>query len=448
MTLRSGRAWGILGAGLLLLAFLALPGAPGDEGDGSTGGTVVLYLTGETRGVLEPCGCTSGQLGGIARRDAFLSRERPAEHGALVLDHGGLVDRPGRQAEIKFGVSLDAMGRMEYALANVGRGDLLMGVGRLLEATSAGNVEFVSANLRLEGQGRPFPAYRVVRAGEIAVAVFGILSPSFGPELGAGSYLFLDDPVESLREPVAAARNEARVLVLLAHAPAEEARKIAEALPDLDLVVFGSAEEEPTLGPARTGATTLVSPGAMGRFVEKVTIDLGAEGRPREIRCEAIPMDSSAGESERMKAILSDYQDRLELERVLEDRRQGPHPAGKYLGSEGCRDCHQLEYEVWQETRHAHAYDILVEKGHAWDPECAECHSTGFAYESGFVSPRLTPSLDGVGCEACHGPAEAHAVQNGVVKTEPVDAPRCRTCHTPTQTPHFDFESFFEKIKH
>ncbi len=409
--------------------------------------SVLLFYSGDTRGVLEPCGCTSGQLGGVVHRDSFLARARAARPDALVLDHGGLVDEPGRQPSMKFGVSLDAMRTMDYAVVNVGKGDLLQGVDSLVETAGASGLVFVSANVRIAGREPPFRAYRVVRAGDVSVAILGVLSPESGRGLGAGGYLVLEDPATALAPAIRQAREEAAVLVLLAHAGAEEAAAIAEACPDLAVVIHGGEEDEPS-EPVRVGRTLVVSAGSKGRHLGRIEIPLDEAGQPGEAAHEAIPMDEGTGESARMKDLLAAYQVRLREERILETRPRGEHPRGKYAGSAACQDCHEREYGIWRGTAHSHAYETLEREKHDWDPECAVCHSTGFAWESGFLSPSATPALGGVGCESCHGPGEEHAARGGEVPTEPVAATTCRTCHTATQTPHFDYRTFFEKIAH
>lgn len=47
----------------------------------------------------------------------------------------------------------------------------------------------------------------------------------------------------------------------------------------------------------------------------------------------------------------------------------------------------------------------------SWDARCAECHATGFkkAYDTNQRTYKSTQAEIGVGCEACHGPGQAHA---------------------------------------
>ena len=73
---------------------------------------------------------------------------------------------------------------------------------------------------------------------------------------------------------------------------------------------------------------------------------------------------------------------------------------------------HEPAYDVWEKSKHAHAYEALVKATRPalrqYDGECIVCHTVGFAYESGFKNERATPHLKNVGCESCHGPASEH----------------------------------------
>ena len=83
-----------------------------------------------------------------------------------------------------------------------------------------------------------------------------------------------------------------------------------------------------------------------------------------------------------------------------------------YVGTDACKRCHAAAYDVWEKSKHSHAYASLVKKTQPslrqYDAECIVCHTVGFGYESGFKSEKETPLLKNVGCESCHGPASEH----------------------------------------
>ena len=69
----------------------------GDSADPSE--SVTLFLSGHEAGTLKPCGCSSGQLGGLERRAALLD-EVPAAR-RFVVSTGSLVETDSEQDQIK-----------------------------------------------------------------------------------------------------------------------------------------------------------------------------------------------------------------------------------------------------------------------------------------------------------------------------------------------------------
>ncbi len=117
-----------------------------------------------------------------------------------------------------------------------------------------------------------------------------------------------------------------------------------------------------------------------------------------------------------------------------------------YSGNEICSVCHEAEFETWQFTAHASAFNTLVKHGANTDPECVSCHVVGFGETGGFVDSTTTTNLEDVGCETCHGRGGPHQspdlVQNGDY------APACATCHDDKHSLGFDYATFRPRISH
>ncbi len=73
--------------------------------------------------------------------------------------------------------------------------------------------------------------------------------------------------------------------------------------------------------------------------------------------------------------------------------------AHKYVGAKKCKTCHKANFKSWSETGHAKAYDLLSDDEKK-KPECTKCHITGTTAKGVL--------LEGVQCEACHGPGSAY----------------------------------------
>jgi hypothetical protein len=83
-----------------------------------------------------------------------------------------------------------------------------------------------------------------------------------------------------------------------------------------------------------------------------------------------------------------------------------------YVGSEGCKECHEKAYSSFMESPKAHSFESIARAAKGLEKaelnQCFECHTTGYGKEGGFKSEQETPQLKEAGCEVCHGPGGLH----------------------------------------
>lgn len=152
-----------------------------------------------------------------------------------------------------------------------------------------------------------------------------------------------------------------------------------------------------------------------------------------------------------------------------------------YVGSKACKKCHLSQHKSWSKSKLAKALETLqpgksveAKKKHGLDPEkdytkdeaCIKCHVTGFGAEGGYVVPdagdkksvKKAKTLEGVGCEACHGPGSEYSklfkeIQKskrtykvdevyaaGLTKVEEAVCVKCHNDKSPTYTEPFKFD--------
>ncbi len=117
------------------------------------------------------------------------------------------------------------------------------------------------------------------------------------------------------------------------------------------------------------------------------------------------------------------------------------------IGSDTCYACHELQGDFWKSTRHATAYDTLVQKKKNLDLECLSCHMTidipGGKFDSLVIDSLLSypEELQSVGCETCHGNGQKHLEDPErfrLVRTPGINI--CLTCHTDEHDDNFQYQ--------
>jgi hypothetical protein len=133
-----------------------------------------------------------------------------------------------------------------------------------------------------------------------------------------------------------------------------------------------------------------------------------------------------------------------EADAALQAQRTQAQMAGdRYLGEKTCRRCHEMEYQMYASQMHAHAFETLVKNQRESTPECQPCHVVGMGQPGGFVSRQATPDLVNVQCENCHGMGTRHPEEGAIAGPDV-----CMTCHTSSQSPHFQYDEMVAKIVH
>jgi hypothetical protein len=137
---------------------------------------------------------------------------------------------------------------------------------------------------------------------------------------------------------------------------------------------------------------------------------------------------------------------------AAKDERPAPVAAGRphYAGVEECGYCHKAQVAFWSKTRHAQAWETLVDVGKQWNRDCIGCHVTGWLEPSGSTLA-ANESLREVQCEVCHGPASLHVDADGKDRPRTIDkgpaADLCASrCHTAEHSDTFALEAYLRDV--
>ena len=450
---------------LSLLLFLfnqgcnSLCGKETEENLNIASSTPIIHVvfTGEENGYLEPCGCSEKQLGGISKRHTLINHLREKDENLLLLSLGDLTGKVGRQDEIKMETAFESLDLMGYVAHNLGEKDLEMGTDLLGYLSQISNVDLISSNIVFTTEVLGIKPYVIkeikTKDTTLSVGILGIVSP--GLVESAYQNMEVMDPVVSLTPLLSDLRDKTDILILLSHAEMEESIVIAEACPELDLIISGHLVDRPDLYREKVKNTYVIPVGEKGKYVGKITLspqqkqtgeDEYFNRLPPVI--EITPLDERFADSPDIAMLLRIYQERLKDEELLAQVFKSDLPSNlAFIANNDCAVCHNKIFKHWEGTGHASAYETLVKAEHEYDPECVECHVIGLNYFTGFETMESTPELKGVGCESCHGAGSDHketqSKDYGRVSVE-----NCEICHNDEHSPNFEFNDYWQKIKH
>lgn len=370
----------------------------------------------------------------------------------LVVDNGDVSAGYGRQSELKYETAMKAMAEIGYSAVNVGEQDLLLGIDYLRYVVDFTGIRLVSANI-VDSEGRPaFEPFVLDTVKDedtpLTAAVIGVISTEFKETIeGINPTLVVEEYEPVLERLVKELRPQADLLVVLAHMSDHESRAIALSLPEIDLIIASHSGDDPFPLPESEGDVPIAYAGAKGMHVGVADIAV-KESRAKMESYVVRALDQSLADSQRMAAILDDYQKMLKIEKLLESYPRRDYGEAEFVGDKGCIRCHSFSTWRFSGSKHAHAFDPIAEKERHYDPECVKCHTVGFGYKSGFLTPEATPDLRHVGCEDCHGAGSRHIEQPMELAYGEVKQEICVSCHDTENSPKFKYDDYIKQIKH
>jgi hypothetical protein len=397
--------------------------------------TVTIFLTGNTLSTLKPCGCSTGQLGGLDRRGAVI-HSTPADR-RLLIDTGNFLAQDTPQDRLKLSILLQALTLQEYDILHLDKNDLQV-------ITEMGLLDSTNSKLFTSNPNDKIPANverEFALAGrKLLVTIASLQAADFNSSKLSQLFDAKGDTAKS------------NLLILDSSDP-----KIIDSIAKtnlVDVLIVPATATEPRIVDRGRTRPLVVSVGKFGEYAAKLTLEVQNDGSVKPAFTE-VPITDKLLSDKNLVDLYKFYQTLVHDEKILDKVPQVPLEGGlAYVGTSKCKTCHEFAYQKWTERKHAIAYPTLVKFEHQYDPECVKCHVIGLGYESGFKNDSSPEELRNVGCEACHGPGNKHI--ESVLTQKPYVAlggqPRmkCVDCHTNENSSGFagHEREYFQKIVH
>ena len=418
---------------------------------------LTIQFTAGVRGRLVPCGCFSGQMGGLTRI-ATLFREMPAEH-VLRLDAGDAIEGSADFQRIEHLAILKAFAAMDYAAANIGHREAQLTLAQLRELRSNTPVPLISANLLDAATRQPvFETHRILKT-PARIAIVGVVDPrGLSDSLGEG--LAVEKMETALGNLLPKLKAEADFIVLLAFTDEATLHSLAREFYEVDVILGGNVSQ-PAQKLERENRSVILYTANQSRAVGTMALQLTTPHRVKVRSGEVVLVSDQIPEDTAIRGLASDYRSeirrtKLDLDdpaKLGADMIPGVKAGADFAGSESCLGCHAAPAGVWKESHHSRAFATLVRHEADADPNCIGCHTVGFGSPGGYRREFGAEKLTNVGCESCHGAGAKHVAERtrGVAdgaKFRPLGAGDCQKCHHGEFSRPFDFDQFWPLIRH
>jgi 2',3'-cyclic-nucleotide 2'-phosphodiesterase (5'-nucleotidase family) len=307
---------------------------------------VSIFVSGDTAGWITPCGCTSNQSGGLARRASLINDAR--DTGPVVaVDVGGAVAGHSPYDFLKLRAILAGQMQMGLDAFNLGGPETQFTAAQLRQLREELQVPFVSANV-MDSQGNAIaPSLLTLERGGQTIAITGVVDPQL-----VGDDLQATDPYRCLYDAIR--HVAADRIIVLAYLETRGLKELARRLPDVDAVVGGPTGQ--VVPPDLIGHVLVGSSTNKGKFL------LQMQCPPRgTATAEIVEVSSSIKESAEQKRNLKLFYEQLAQAdfpptetQFVSTRLMGA--AGQQVaGSGSCQLCHRPDDAVWHDSKHAHA---------------------------------------------------------------------------------------------
>jgi hypothetical protein len=357
---------------------------------------------------------------------------------------------------------MDAMKVLGTDAVGMSEKELRYGRGFLLANYKRTKLPLVCANMIDNVTKKPLVApYVIKKIGTVNVGIFGLASDKadLGP---ARDSITVEDPIAAGRRAIREMRAKgATVVVLLSQLGKIESEDYVTAVDSVDVVICG--RNVPLLQKGRMVKNTIACYGGeQGQYVGKTVVTLDVSRHMTSGDNETSLLSPEVGEKPEVLALVKAFEDsfndklrkkekekaaQAEANRIAGNTQGNTEQAvDHYLGAEFCQRCHKLEYDQWKSTKHAQAWQTLVDVKKDATPECITCHVVGYKQTGGFQTGDDAARMGNVQCEMCHGMGTQHDAFPAQARR--ITAATCEKCHTASNSPTFDFAVYEPHILH
>jgi len=373
----------------------------------------------------------------------------------LLVDNGDFFRNATPRMKIYSETTVEIIGLLNYDVINIADKDFCFGATYLENELLKARIPYINANIIDAIDGNTFTEpYAIRDVDGVKIGFLGLVyekyfnverNPAYADNpihktKGNNTKYKADNHIEVAKRFIPELQTKCDIIIVLGHMEFTFAKQLAMEVPGIDFIISGHNGARFADGIAVKGTdTTILQAGNKGQYVGRLDITLDASGKH---------ISKYKNELVKLNEKIPEDADILKIVDESEKRARSEQSSRKYYAtSKTCAKCHQEEHIIWQTTSHYNAF-VNLNTEQQNDRKCLVCHTTGYGYPGGFISSKKSPELKSVQCEACHGSGQMHADTKTPGYGE-VNAPYiCSKCHTSERSENFNYEEYWEMIRH
>ena len=265
-------------------------------------------------------------IGGIARRAALAKqlREELGRKGTVVwmIDAGDFSDGTPFSTEYHGEADVAAMNAAGYDFGTLGNHEFNFSLVQLKKLLGMFQYPILCANVKDKSTGALLTRASEIRnLGPVRIGLFGLVTRSGSDYPAARDALTITDEIEAARQTVKELRSNSDIIVAISHCGEDIDTKIAEAVPEIDVIVGGHSHSRIPQGEFvwRSGelkvgdvnSTVIVQAyqwgGELGRLDLILSRDSGGVWRVERQRAQLLAITPDIPEDPTVAAIVDKY---------------------------------------------------------------------------------------------------------------------------------------------
>ena len=360
---------------------------------------ITLIHTNDILGEIEPCGCRTNPLGGMARQANLLKQIKDPE--VILIDAGDLLfptpEIPQilkKQSELQARYLLEAMDQIHYVAGVPGEKDFSLGLTTYKKLISASKIQFLAANLKTKSGLKFLASHLIVErksvdGKKIKIAFIGLV----GKELKWPKELRASDPIAAAKAEVGALRGKVDFIVAVTHEGFDDDKKLATAVKGIDYIVGGHSQSF-LQAPITVEKTPIFQSSFRNQYVGEILMTKPFIPDNYLLVGLDAGFDSPAEMPSEMDALVKSFKagiaelNTTEAAVAQATERQDAATGRKKIEFQTfpkCSECHLKQFDYWRHTQHSQAMVPLIEKEQISNKECLMCHTVGLGAPNGFT---------------------------------------------------------------